>query len=363
MAKSISVMVVDDSAFMRRMLTEILESSGDIKVIGTAKNGLDALESVKLLKPDVITLDVEMPSMDGLSCLKQLQKITSSPVVMVSSHTKSGELATIKALEAGAIDFITKPTGLFEISGEEKKKEIIEKIRIASRVTKKRRAVDKAATAAAPTATAHHIEYQGLKCDKLKTIVAIGTSTGGPRALQEVVTSIPGDIPAALMIVQHMPPGFTKSLAERLNSLSELNVKEGEHDEIIKPGYAYIAPGDYHMEVQSTSGEVLRIKLSKDPPVNGHRPAVNVMMNSIANTKFPSVIGVIMTGMGNDGKEGIANLKKSNNGIIISQDEQSCVVYGMPKSAVSTGIVDEVVPLKKIAEVIVKYMGVDQVWT
>lgn len=358
MAKSISVMVVDDSAFMRRMLTEILESSDDIKVIGTAKNGLDVLESVKLLKPDVITLDVEMPSMDGLSCLKQLQKITSSPVVMVSSHTKSGERATIEALEAGAIDFITKPTGLFEISGEEKKKEIIEKIRIASRVTKRRRTVHKA-TAAAPTAPTHHIEYKGLKCDKLKTIVAIGTSTGGPRALQEVVTSIPGDIPAALMIVQHMPPGFTKSLADRLNSLSELNVKEGEHDEIIRPGYAYIAPGDYHMEVQSTSGEVLRIKLSKDSPVSGHRPAVNVMMNSIAMTKFPSVIGVIMTGMGNDGTEGIANLKKSNNGIIISQDEQSCVVYGMPKSAVSTGIVDEVVPLKKIAEVIVKYMGVD----
>lgn len=358
MAKTINVLVVDDSAFMRRMLTDILESSGDINVIGTARNGLDALESLKFLKPDVITLDVEMPSMDGMSCLKQLQKITSSPVIMLSSHTKNGEKATIEALEAGAIDFITKPTGLFEISGEEKKKEIIEKIRIASRLTKKRHAVDKVATAA-PTAPAHQIEYQGRKCDKLKTIVAIGTSTGGPRALQEVLASIPGDIPAALIIVQHMPPGFTKSLAERLNSLSALNVKEGEHDEIIRPGYAYIAPGDYHMEVKSMPGDVLGIKLSKDPPVGGHRPAVNVMMNSIAKTRFPSVIGVIMTGMGSDGKEGVSNLKESNNGIIISQDEESCVVYGMPKAAVSTGIVDEVVPLKEIAEVIVKYMGVD----
>ncbi len=358
MAKTINVLVVDDSAFMRRMLTDILESSGDINVIGTARNGLDALESLKFLKPDVITLDVEMPSMDGMSCLKQLQKITSSPVIMLSSHTKNGEKATIEALEAGAIDFITKPTGLFEISGEEKKKEIIEKIRIASRLTKKRHAVDKVATAA-PAAPAHQIEYQGRKCDKLKTIVAIGTSTGGPRALQEVLASIPGDIPAALIIVQHMPPGFTKSLAERLNSLSALNVKEGEHDEIIKPGYAYIAPGDYHMEIKSMPGDVLGIKLSKDPPVGGHRPAVNVMMNSIAKTRFPSVIGVIMTGMGSDGKEGVSNLKESNNGIIISQDEESCVVYGMPKAAVSTGIVDEVVPLKEIAEVIVKYMGVD----
>ena len=358
MAKTIGVMVVDDSAFMRRMLTDILESSGDIKVIGTARNGLDALESLKFLKPDVITLDVEMPSMDGMSCLKHLQKITSSPVIMLSSHTKNGERATIEALEAGAIDFITKPTGLFEISGEEKKKEIIEKIRIASRVTKKRQAIDKVFSTAS-AATAHQIEYQGLKCDKLKTIIAIGTSTGGPRALQEVVTSIPGDIPAALIIVQHMPPGFTKSLAERLNSLSALNVKEGEDDEIIKPGYAYIAPGDYHMEVKSMPGDALSIKLTKDPPVSGHRPAVNVMMNSIAKTRFPSVIGVIMTGMGSDGKEGVVNLKESNNGIIISQDENSCVVYGMPKAAVSTGVVDEVVPLKKIAEVIVKYMGVD----
>ncbi len=358
MAKTINVLVVDDSAFMRRMLTDILESSGDINVIGTARNGLDALESLKFLKPDVITLDVEMPSMDGMSCLKQLQKITSSPVIMLSSHTKNGEKATIEALEAGAIDFITKPTGLFDISGEEKKKEIIEKIRIASRITKKRHAADKL-DAAAPAVPAHHIEYQGRKCDKLKTIVAIGTSTGGPRALQEVLASIPGDIPAALIIVQHMPPGFTKSLAERLNSLSALNVKEGEHDEIIRPGYAYIAPGDYHMEIKGMPGDVLGIKLSKDPPVGGHRPAVNVMMNSIAKTRFPSVIGVIMTGMGSDGKEGVSNLKESNNGIIISQDEESCVVYGMPKAAVSTGIVDEVVPLKEIAEVIVKYMGVD----
>jgi len=359
MAKTIGVLVVDDSAFMRRMLTDILESSGDIKVIGTAKNGFEALESVKTLKPDVITLDVEMPAMDGLSCLRELQKITTTPVVMLSSLTSDGARATIEALEAGAIDFITKPTGLFDISGEEKKNEIIEKIRIAGRITKRRLAVNKQVSAA----PVQQIEYQGQKSDRLKTLVAIGTSTGGPRALQEVLTCMPGDIPAALVIVQHMPPGFTKSLAERLNSLSALNVKEGEHEEIIKPGYAYLAPGDYHMEIHSAPGGALKINLTKDPPVGGHRPAVNTMMNSIARTKFPDVIGVIMTGMGNDGKEGVVNIKKSNNGIIISQDEKSCVVYGMPKAAESTGVVDEVVPLKKIAEVIVKYMGVDQVWT
>lgn len=354
MSGTIGVLVVDDSAFMRRVLTDILESSGDIKVVGTAINGIDAIDSIKRLKPDVITLDVEMPEMNGLECLKQLQKLTSTPVIMLSSLTKEGERATIEALEAGAIDFITKPVGLFDISGEEKKKEIIEKVRIAAAIARKGR-LRRRPKAMAPV---RHIEYSSVKCDKLETLIAIGTSTGGPRALQEVIPYIPGNIPAALLIVQHMPPGFTRSLAERLNSLSSLTVKEGEHNEIIRPGYAYVAPGDYHMKVRREPGEEYRIILSKDSPVGSHRPSVNVLMNSIADTKHPSVIGVIMTGMGNDGTEGIVNIKKNNKGIIISQDEKSCVVYGMPKSAVSTGMVDEVVPLKDMAGVIVKYMGV-----
>jgi len=354
MSKTIGVLVVDDSAFMRRILTDILESSGDIKVVGTARNGIEAIDSITRLKPDVITLDIEMPEMDGLECLKQLQKLTSTPVIMLSSLTRHGERATIEALEAGAIDFITKPVGLFEISGEEKKKEIIEKIKIAGRIAKKGLLKHTPKT----VSPVRLIEYSGAKCEKLEALIAIGTSTGGPKALQEVIPYIPGNIPAAILIVQHMPPGFTKSLAERLNSLSSLTVKEGEHNEIIKPGYVYIAPGDYHMRVKREQGEELKIVLSKDSPVGSHRPSVNVLMNSIADTEFPFVIGVIMTGMGNDGKEGIVNIKKRNNGIIISQDEKSCVVYGMPKSAVSTGIVDEVVPLKDIAGVIVKYMGV-----
>lgn len=356
MGTGIGVLVVDDSAFMRRVLTDILESTGDIKVLSTAKNGMEALERAKVIHPDVITLDVEMPSMDGLSCLKELQKITDAPVIMLSSFTISGEKATIEALEAGAIDFITKPAGLFDISGAAKKKEIIEKVKMAS-ISRRRGAKTWEPDMARPSVhIGHECERNGI----LKTIIAIGTSTGGPKALQEVLSYIPVNIPAAVVIVQHMPPGFTKSLAERLDALSGLTVKEGEDDETIKPGYAYIAPGDFHMEVRKTSNDSLKIKLTQEEPVAGHRPSINVMMNSIAATKFPGVIGVIMTGMGADGSEGIVNIKSANNGIIISQDEQSCVVYGMPKAAVNTGVVDAVVPLKEIAEAIVKYLGVDQ---
>lgn len=195
------------------------------------------------------------------------------------------------------------------------------------------------------------------------TIVAVGTSTGGPKALLEFLCNIPENIPASFVIVQHMPRGFTKSLANRLDSLCSIHVKEAEDDEIIKPGFAYLAPGDFHMRVRKTANDVLKIKLSEEAPAGGHRPAVDVMMDSIAETKYPKVIGVIMTGMGSDGSKGIVNIKKQNNAMIISQDEQSCVVYGMPQSAVKTGVVDRVVPLKEISEVIIKYVGVEQAWT
>ena len=354
MAKLINVLVVDDSAFMRKIITDILDSTSDIKVTGTAKDGLEALEKVKLLNPDVITLDVEMPSMDGMSCLKELQRLSGAPVIMLSGLTKNGAQSTIEALEAGAIDFIAKPTGLFEISGEQKKKEIIEKIRMAKRIRKTGVSEKTISAQREKAAIGENIKRNSM----LETIVAIGTSTGGPKALQEVIPYIPGDVPAALLVVQHMPPGFTKSLADRLNTLSSLLVKEAEDGEKIQPGYVYIAPGDYHMLLNKSKDDVLRIRLTKDPAVGGHRPAVNTMMNSVAESGFQNVIGVIMTGMGSDGSEGIANIKKQNQGIIISQDEKSCVVYGMPKAAVKTGVVDEVVPLKQIADVIVKNLGV-----
>jgi two-component system, chemotaxis family, protein-glutamate methylesterase/glutaminase len=346
----INVLVVDDSAFMRKVISDILNSDPNVKVMDTAKNGVEAIEKVKSCKPDVITLDVEMPIMDGLTCLKELQKYTNVPIVMLSSVTRDGAEQTIKALENGAVDFITKPTNIFEMSNDEKKIEVIEKVKIAKNSTRIRRENIKNL----------HIKPKSdiIKSSEIKKIVAIGTSTGGPKALQDVIPLIPGDVPAAFLVVQHMPAGFTKSLADRLNSLSEVTVKEAEDGEYLKAGYVYIAPGNYHMLVESDRSRNVLIRLSQSPPVVGHRPAVNVMMESLSNTGLTNLIGVIMTGMGGAGSEGIKLIKNINKGYIIAQDEKSCVVYGMPKVAVQTGDVDVVVPLKSITNEIMKIVGV-----
>ncbi|MCX8130303.1 MAG: chemotaxis response regulator protein-glutamate methylesterase [Clostridia bacterium] len=348
--EEIRVLVVDDSAFMRKVISDILKSDLSIKVIDTAKNGVEAIEKVKELKPDVVTLDVEMPIMDGLTCLKELLKTSYIPVVMLSSVTKDGAEQTIRALEDGAVDFITKPSNIFEMSSDEKKIEVIEKVKIAKNSTRITQQCIKSL----------HIKPKSdiVKSSEIKNIVAIGTSTGGPKALQDVIPLIPGNVPAAFLVVQHMPPGFTKSLAERLNSLSEVTVKEAEDGEFIKPGYVYIAPGSYHMLVEKDKNKNIKIRLSQSPPVGGHRPAVNVMMESLSNTGLTNLIGVIMTGMGGDGSEGVKLIKNVNKGYIIAQDEKSCVVYGMPKVAVQTGVVDAVVPLKSITKEIMKIVGV-----
>jgi len=351
---AINVLVIDDSAFMRKVLTDILNSTTDIKVAATARDGLEALEKVQKVKPDVITLDIYMPSMDGLTCLKEIQKLTDAPVIMLSSLTTDGGKATIEALEAGAIDFVTKPSNIFEISEKKKADEIVKKIRMAYGIRKKMPDV----RIKADQVLVKDADRNRNK--ELKTLIVIGASTGGPRALQEVVPYIPEDSPAAVLIVQHMPPGFTKSLAERLDAVSGLIVKEGEDGEIIRPGHAYVAPGGVHMEVTRGTDGVLRISLTRSAQVGGHRPSINVLMKSIARSGFPNVIAVVLTGMGNDGRDGAMCIKESNGGIIICQDENTSVVYGMPKAVVNAGIADAVVPLKEIAAVIVKYMGVEQ---
>jgi len=222
--------------------------------------------------------------------------------------------------------------------------------------TKERLAVEKATAQKMETGQNSH--EKTINSKTIKYLVAIGTSTGGPRALQNVIPLIPGDVPAAFLIVQHMPPGFTKSLADRLDSVSSLKVKEAEDCEIIKAGHAYIAPGDYHMMFDVEQENVIRIKLSRSPAVCGHRPSVDVMMSSLSDTGFKNIIGVIMTGMGKDGSEGIKKIKQKNNGYIIAQDEKTCVVYGMPKAAVETALVDSVVSLNNMAKEILRIMGV-----
>ena len=345
-------MIVDDSPFMRKILTDILKLDDEILVVGEAKNGKEALEKIPLYKPDLITLDVEMPIMDGITTLKHIVKEYNLPVIMISSLTMEGAELTLKALEEGAVDFIPKPKNIFNLSSEAIKYEIINKIKIASKSKinikysqeKVLETVERSKKIIVPRKKDY--EY----------IIAIGTSTGGPRALQNVIPLIPANINGAIVVVQHMPPKFTKSLSERLNNLSDIMVKEAEEGDVLQRGCCYIAPGDYHMRVYYREGKYT-IGLSQEPPIKGLRPTVDLLMESVAKLENLKKIGVIMTGMGSDGSKGIVEIKKSD-GYTIAQDEETSVVFGMPKSAIDTKHIDKVVSLDNIAYEITSIVGV-----
>lgn len=386
----IRVLIADDSAFMRKVLSDMFNRQSDFEVAGTAINGRDTIDKVKKLKPDLLTLDVTMPVMDGLNALAIIMEECPLPVVMVSSTTQSGTDATVRALALGAVDFISKAGGpISKIDAIEV--ELLAKCRAAAKahvskfrmtgadsrpliyrhptpeppVTKKIEVRRKTGLVLGqkpvinkippkPVSPPEHVGTATFNAGTIpnKKLVVIGTSTGGPQALQTVITRLPGNLPCGVVVVQHMPPGFTKSLADRLNAISEIAVKEAQHDEIIKPGQVYIAPGDYHLRIVPVLGVGRKIVLSKEPPVGNHRPAVNVMYDSAAEFG-KDVVAVIMTGMGSDGCIGMRKLK-AEGGYSIAQDEHSCVVYGMPKAVVDAGLADEVCPLTKIAEAIVE---------
>jgi two-component system chemotaxis response regulator CheB len=351
----IKILVVDDSAFMRKVITDMIESDQQMEVVGVARNGEDAIAKIKLLKPDVVTLDIEMPKMDGLTALRTIMAEMPLPVIMLSSLTKKGAEETLKALDLGAFDFITKPSSLIKVSAPEVKNELIEKIQIASRTKVKAIRNPKPS----PQITQRDTVVPSISVQansRFKKIVAIGTSTGGPRALQDVIPFIPSGINASFLIVQHMPPGFTKSLAERLDSMSQIHVKEAESGDILQQGWAYLAPGDQHLKVTKQNGQFM-IKLDNGDRVSGHRPSVDAMLESIVDTNHKNVVGVIMTGMGADGAQGMKKLKDSG-GFVIAQDEDSCIVFGMPKIAIKLDAVDKVVGLSNIANEIVKAMEV-----
>ncbi len=355
----IKVLVVDDSAFMRKILSDIVNSNEKMKIIGTARNGMEAIEKINKLKPDVVTLDIEMPIMDGLEALEKIMSISPIPVLMLSSLTIEGTNSTIQALNLGAVDFITKPTSIFKINADNLKEELTDKIIIASQSNLKTEYLSNKNTYASSNKenlVVNTINSNKVKKSKISKIVAIGTSTGGPRALQTLLPNIPENINASFVIVQHMPPGFTKSLADRLNSISHLNIKEAEDKEILLPGYAYIAPGNSHMEIVKKNSNYF-ISLNMDAPFSGHRPSVDVLFNSIGSIGIKDVIGVILTGMGSDGANGCKNIK-NNSGYIIAQDEESCVVFGMPKSAINLGIVDKVLPIQYISREIIRAVEV-----
>lgn len=354
--KKINVLVVDDSAFIRKMIKDILAMDDEIEVVDVAKNGKEAIEKLMAKKIDVVTLDVEMPIMDGIETLKKIMEESPTSVVMLSSLTKSGADLTMQALDIGAVDFITKPSNIFKINDNEIKSLIIDKIKIASkiRVPKKRYAKKEIPVI---NTDVQFKKSTTLASENVEEIIAIGTSTGGPRALQEVIPYIAQNINAPIVIVQHMPPGFTKSLAERLNNISKILVKEAEQGDILKNGVAYIAPGDKHIKFKK-EGKYIKIILDDGEKVSGHKPSVDAMFFSLYEVNFKKIIAIVMTGMGSDGTKGLKKLKEKNSVTSIAEDESTCVVFGMPKSVINLGIIDKIVPLNLISKEINKIMGV-----
>ena len=351
MSRPIRVLIVDDSAFARMAISGRIRLAPEIEVVGAAVDGIDALDKVKRLRPDVVTLDVEMPRMDGLTTLDRIMLECPTPVVMLSRLTDGDTETAIKALEAGAIDFFLKPS---LISSEENSRSVsglIDKIRLASKVdisrvvrmlqeNRLRSRVKKVSLPRPPKLIGNPLVQ--------KKVVVIGSSTGGPRALCDIIPNLPGDIQASIIIVQHMPPGFTKSLARRLDYLSLIEVKEAEPGDVLRVGQALVAPGNYHL----TLGLGNKIDLNQMPSKHGVRPAVDVTMESAASLYGYRCIGVVLTGMGSDGQEGASAIKKSGGKVIV-QDESTSVVYGMPKSVVESGCADKIMPLPQIAPQIV----------
>lgn len=337
----IKVLVVDDSAFMRYTITQRLALSPEIQVVGTARDGQEALEVIPKLNPDVVTLDVEMPRLDGLSTLREIMADHPRPVIMLSSLTSQGAVETVQALTLGAVDFIAKPSNKANIGAvmDEVVGKIIRAARARVWVVPRNRNVEPA-----------QLPKGGKTIRKLTAqdrVLVIGSSTGGPRALSTVVPSLPANLQAAVLIVQHMPAGFTRSLAERLDSLSALKIKEAEPGDKLEVGRALVAPGGFHM-ILDANGE---IALNQNPPVHAVRPAIDVTMTSVVQRYGRATVGVVLTGMGNDGTTG-CTLIHSAGGKVISEAESTCVVYGMPRSVYEAGVVDLVVPLTEVAATI-----------
>lgn len=339
--RKIKALIIDDSALMRQLLSTVLRQDPEIHVVGTAANPLIAREKIKTLKPDVLTLDIEMPGMDGLTFLEKLMRLHPLPVVMVSSHTEKGAMATLRALDLGAVDFVAKPqSGVREGLSTELMEEICAKVRAA------------AGAHVRPALVAPVVKYRipqpsVTPQDCREGIIVIGASAGGTQAISEIMAKLPRSTPG-IAIVQHMPPKFTASFAERLHQLSNIEVREAKSGDRMKPGVALIAPGGYHMAIMRAGGGYA-VRVYEDEPVNRHRPSVDVLFDSAARIAGADALGIILTGMGSDGARGLHAMKMAG-AHTIAQDEKSCVVFGMPEQAIRLGAVNRVVPLERIAD-------------
>ena len=343
------VLIIDDSALIRSVLREIINAQPDMEVIGVAPDPLVAREMIRNTNPDVLTLDVEMPKMDGLDFLEKLMRLRPMPVVMVSSLTEKGSEITMRALELGAVDFVAKPKISVQSGMREYADVIADKVRAAAKARVRSRA--KAAGAPDKPTTLPLLRQTLASSEKL---IMVGASTGGTEAIRAFLTKMPPDCPG-VVVVQHMPEGFTRSFAERLDSLCAISVKEAVDGERILPGHAYIAPGHSHMAL-GRSGANYVVRLDQGQPVNRHRPSVDVLFRSAAVHAGKNAVGVMLTGMGKDGAEGMLAMKDAG-AYNFAQDEATCVVYGMPREAVQIGAVDEVGPIQNLAEMVLGFIS------
>jgi len=362
--KRIRVLIVDDSAFMRKVLQTIITSDSALEVCGEARDGRDAVTQAETLKPDVITMDINMPHMDGLQATEVIMSSNPRPILIVSSESREGADVTLKALELGAIDFVAKPSGGIDLDMSSVKDELCRKLRMSSKVRVVRTATrsklqQEIATSAprsepASKSFGQGVEKNGTHAPQPKAngkfpIVVVAASTGGPATLMKFVPSFPKDFPGAVLLVQHMPGNFTAQFSQQLAEISQIKVKEAEAGEIIVPGQLYICPGSHHLRVSPTG----RVSLDDGPRISGYRPCADLALESASDYSGAMTVGVVLTGMGNDGSKGVQAVKAAG-GHVIAQDEATAVIFGMPQEAIKTGAVDQVLPIDSIYPAIEK---------
>jgi two-component system, chemotaxis family, protein-glutamate methylesterase/glutaminase len=341
----IKVLVVDDSALMRRILTDILNSDSDIKVIDTGINGKFAVEKARNLMPDVITMDIMMPEMDGITAIKEILKEVSIPIIIVSAYTKKDSEHTLKGIEAGAVDFVEKPSGEISVDMDKVKEELITKVKSAA------------------AANVHH--FKAVKPEKIvfkptkKKIIVIGSSTGGPKTVEILLAGLPKNIPVPILIAQHMPAEFTKAFADRLNTLCEIEVREAKDGDSIEEGVALIAPGGFDMVIQGNAEDPIKskIRIIKKKGGIGAKPNINMLFMSAAELFKENTIGIVLTGMGNDGTEGCRKIKEFE-GTTVAESKESSIIYGMPKSVADANLADEILPIEKMAVALMQLLEV-----
>jgi two-component system, chemotaxis family, protein-glutamate methylesterase/glutaminase len=352
MKERVRVLVVDDSALMRKLIPLILERDPDVEVVGTAMDGAFALRKIAELKPDVVTLDLEMPRMDGIETLRMIMRSAPLPVIVFSTHSKEGAYSTFKALALGAIDFVAKPKDAAGGHLETVANQLIEKIKVAKRAGGSR-SIPRADAELPP-----HSKKRTRAAVPPNRIIAIGISTGGPNALQYMLSQIPQDFPASFVVIQHMPEGFTEMFARRLDECCALDVQEARSGDLLVAGRVLICPGNRHMMVRRMPRGEMAI-LSDGPAINGHRPSVDVLFHSVAQDFGLTAVGILMTGMGEDGAEGLGSIR-SAGGITIAQSEDTCVVPGMPRAAISKGHASKIIPLDGLAQYLISHYGAER---